>query len=170
MCHTIAVGELLLRRHWLPLVLASAGILLVAGGCTKKPPAITPVDGTLLLDDKPLPFAHIQFYPELADYGSEMNSSAETDANGNFTLTCHAGGQPGAVVGSHRVVVIEAAPSRELRGMDAKSQTRLAEHMSKLTNRPIPPEFGNYSKTPLRITVSAEQRSYTVQMKRESAP
>jgi hypothetical protein len=148
---------------------ASIILILAFSGCAKKPPPVTAVEGKLLIDDKPLPFAHIEFYPEFADFGSEMNSSAETDERGNFTLTCHANGQPGAAVAIHRVVVIEAAPPKELRGMDAKSQTRLAEHMKKLSNRPIPDAYGNYSKTPLRVTVTAEQRSYTVQMKRETA-
>lgn len=152
------------RRPFL-LLLFCLGFGVHLAGCAKKePPAITEVEGTLLLDDKPLPFAQIDFVPELEDFGAEMNSTALTDEKGNFTMKL-ASGRPGAVVAKHRVIVNEGTP-KELRGMDSNSQAKLAEYIAKLSNRPLPEQYGNYGKTPLRVEVKADQKTYVLRMKR----
>jgi hypothetical protein len=145
------------------LILVGLSLLcaVFATGCGKTPPPFTEVEGTLLLDNQPLPFAQVEFFPELTRFGAEMNSSAVTDEKGRFKLV-NAQGQAGAAVGSHRVVVIEG-PGPETGRMD---QNRLAEHSKKLTNRPIPATYGNYSQTPLRVDVKADQKTYTLNMTR----
>jgi hypothetical protein len=55
------------------LVLVVLGI--AALGCGKTPPPVTTVEGTVLLDGKPLPFAMVQFMPETSDFGAELNST-----------------------------------------------------------------------------------------------
>lgn len=153
------------RRRFAPLGLVLLGCLTVCiNGCGPKvPPPVTVVEGKLLLDDKPLPFAQIDFVPETSDFGAELNSSATTDAEGNFTLAL-ADGRAGAVVGPHRVTVMEGSPPKELRSQEA--QEKLGEYMKKLVNRPIPEVYGSYGKTPLRVEVTGGQKSYVVKMKR----
>ena len=121
------------------------------------------VEGTLLLNDKPLPNALIEFMPELKGYGAEMNSTAVTDSSGKFKLM--RGNEPGAVVAMHRVVVNEGPPPSGTRGQDAASQAKLTEYVKSLTNRPIPEKFSNYSATPLRVEINEENRNLTLMLK-----
>jgi hypothetical protein len=141
-------------------------VLLVLGiaavGCRKTPPPLTTVEGTVLLDGKPLPFAMVQFMPETSDFGAELNSTGVSDEMGHFTLTCNRQNEPGAVVGKHRVVVIEGPVPGDIR----RNQDKAAEYLAKLKNRPIPVNYATYSQTPLIIDVTADQKEYTVKMTR----
>lgn len=137
-------------------LLTGLALALLAPGCSTKPPAVVPVEGVVTLDGVPLPRAHVEFVPDLKDFGAEYNSSAVTDENGRFTLVCALGGQPGAAVATHKVLVTEHTPD-ELRGMSAQAQTDLARYMSQLKNRPIPEAYANLAKTPLTVEVKAGQ-------------
>src|SRR5439155_8016866 len=130
-------------------------ILLALVGCGKSPPPITEVEGVLLLNKQPLPNAQIEFVPELKDFGAEMNSMAVTDEKGFFRLTCNQNQQPGAAVGTHRVVVTEPATPKELRGQDEKTQKEYRQYLAGLKNRPIPDVYATVGKTPLRIEVKS---------------
>jgi hypothetical protein len=143
------------------------GVLaLAACGCGKKvPPPLTAVSGKVLLGGQPLPFAKLEFMPELANFGAELNSYAVTDEQGEFRLTCFTN-EPGAVVGSHRVVVTEGPPPKEARGLDGQSQEKLAAYTAALKNRPIPTVYGNYSQTPLRVDVTASKQDYLLELQR----
>jgi hypothetical protein len=90
-----------------------------------------------------------------------------TDDKGHFILTCAYQSQPGAVVGSHRVVVTDAPVPRELRGQSAQAQAKLAQYQAGLKNRPIPAVYGNVGQTPLRIEVKADQKTYAVNLTRK---
>src|SRR5262249_35420551 len=144
----------------IPLLAAS---LALAVGCAPKPPAIVPVEGTVTLDGQPLPFAHVEFVPQLKDFGAEYNSSAVTDENGHFVLVCSLGQQSGAAVATHKVLVTEHTPD-DLRGMGA--QAKLAEYQAKLKNRPIPEAYGVLSTTPLTVEVKSGQGPYQLKLTR----
>jgi len=139
----------------------AAALLGAAAGCGSTPPRIVEAEGVLTLDGRPLPFATVEFIPELKGFGAEYNSTAVTDENGRFELVCAYKSQPGAAVATHRVVVTDTTP-RDVRGMDAESQARAAKYQASLSNRPIPPEYGNFSKTPLRVTVEKGKKTYDV--------
>ncbi len=66
-------------------LMAVAGVF--CAGCAKNPPPVTQVDGEVLLDGQPLPFAQITFVPDLEHFGAEMNSTGQTDEKGWFTVT-----------------------------------------------------------------------------------
>ena len=157
-------------RTMIAPALAGLGLVVAVAlvGCARVPPPVTDAEGTLLLDGKPLPGAEVEFVPELAHFGAEMNSTGVTDDQGHFRLTCVYNQQPGAVVGKHHVVVTEAPTPPELRGMDGRSQARLAEYLAKLKNRPIPEVYGTLGKTPLVVEVKAGEKTYDLQLTRGS--
>jgi hypothetical protein len=72
--------------------------LLVIAGCGKTGPQVAPVHGRVTLDGKPLAGADIMFQP----VGSERPSTGRTDADGQYQLM-YKRGQPGGMVGQHRV-------------------------------------------------------------------
>jgi hypothetical protein len=154
--------------RWVGCVLLGLTVLSLSSGCGRTPPQVVEVEGVLYLDDQPLPFAQIEFMPELKHFGAEYNSMAVTDAQGRFKLEC-SNGQPGAAVATHRVVITEGPPPEGARGMDERSQTRLAEYMANLPNRPIPENFGNYSRTPARVEVKPDQKHYEIRLTRETS-
>jgi hypothetical protein len=145
--------------------LLAGGLLLVALSCAKVPPPLTEVEGTVLLNDQPLPNAQVQFMPDLADFGAELNSTAITDEQGHFRLSTQTG-QSGAVVAKHRVVVKDAPPPADVRGQSAESQQRLAAYQAKLKNRPIPVIYGSFGQTPLIVDVKQDQQNYVLNLKR----
>src|SRR5947209_426150 len=138
-----------------PFACLALAAVLAAAGCAKGPPPVTEVEGIVLLNDRPLPQAQVEFVPDLSYYGAEMNSTAVTDEKGHFRLTCNFKGQSGAVVAKHRVLVTDPPVPREMRGMDERSQQAQAAFQAKLKNRPIPPAYGTVGKTPLIVEVTA---------------
>jgi hypothetical protein len=150
---------------------ALAGLGLIAAalsGCARVPPPVTDAEGTVLLDGKPLPQAQVEFVPELRNFGAEMNSTAVTDDGGHFHLTCTYKEQPGAVVARHHVLVTEPATPAEFRGMDERTQTRYAQYLARLKNRPIPEVYGTLGKTPLVVEVKPGQTTYDLRLTRDT--
>jgi hypothetical protein len=142
------------------------GAALCLSGCARVPPPVVEVEGTVYLDGKPLPQAQVQFIPELQGFGAEMNSSAVTDDKGRFQLTCTFQDQPGAVVAKHHVLVSDPPTPEEYRSQDERTQARFAQYLAKLKNRPIPPDYATFSKTPLVVEVKAGQKTYDLQLTR----
>ena len=129
-------------------------LILCAGppaGCAKKFPPIVPTEGTVTINGKPLPNAAVTFVPVLEHFGAESYSTATTDGNGHFVLTCHFNNQPGAAVGEHVVLIEEGALPEKMRG---EQDGRVIDaYRAKLGNRPIPPEYSSFGKSPLRTEV-----------------
>jgi hypothetical protein len=138
---------------------------MVSGCAGKKPPPVVPVEGIVYLDNRPLPFARIDFIPMVEDFGAELNSYGVTDENGRYTLTCFHGNQPGAVAAEHRVLISEHTPD-DVRGGDANSQKRMTEYVAKLKNRPIPREYSELSQQKVTIEVKAGQTTYDIRLTR----
>jgi hypothetical protein len=153
------------RTRPLPRYLGLA-LALLACGCGGSPP-LTEVEGTVLLNDQPLPNALVRFVPELPGQEGTLTSVAITDAQGRFRLTCEGKNAPGAVVGKHRVVVTEAPPPEEFRGMSRKAQEGYAAYRARQKNRPIPVVYGNLWKTPLQVEVKQDQKTYPLNLTRK---
>jgi hypothetical protein len=152
------------KRLWaLGVALA---VTLAGSGCAKTPPPVTEVSGVVLLNGKPLPHAKVEFVPELSDFGAEMNSTAITDEQGRFTLTCAHESQPGAVVGKHHVLVSEAPTPAQFRRQDAKTMAEYQKYKARLKNRPIPPAYGDLGKKRIVIEVTTDQKTYEIKLKR----
>jgi|SRR5262245_41379163 hypothetical protein len=88
-----------MRRIGCLLLLAA----LPAAGCGKSS-KIVPVSGRVTLDGRPLAEARINFQPQGDALEPGPGSSAQTDANGEYTLELVTGGK-GAYVGTHRVYI-----------------------------------------------------------------
>ena len=90
-----------LRASLLLLVL----LLLLASGCGKSA-TLVPVSGRVMLDNKPLAKAKVQFAPANPEGDPKLSpvSVGETDDQGNFTLKT-LDGRDGAVPGQHRVEI-----------------------------------------------------------------
>lgn len=82
--------------------------LLVLGmlGCSEQL-QVGEVEGVVLIDGKPARKIAVQFTPDVDQGARGPISTAETDENGAFTLSMFRNGQgePGAMVGPHRVVL-----------------------------------------------------------------
>lgn len=153
------------RFRLFPCAASAALLLVVSSGCDPRVPPIVPVSGTVYLDGQPLPFARVEFVPDLKHFGAETNSFAVTDENGHFSLVCMLQQQPGAVVANHHVLVMEHTPD-EMRGMSARAQQQLAEYQAKLKNRPIPDFYAMVSQSPVTVEVKAGQETYDIQLTR----
>jgi hypothetical protein len=151
-----------MSRRMVVVILVGLGGLVVLDGCGRRLPSVVPVQGTVLLDGKPLPKASVTFIPQLDRFGAESNSMAETDEEGRFTLTCTYKGQPGAVVGKHVVVVTEAPPPKELRRV--QDSRVLDQYRAKWGNRPIPPKYSSVSESPLQIEIKEGQGPVTIEL------
>jgi hypothetical protein len=145
-------------------VLVGLGVLLPLHGCAPRLPPVVPAQGTVLLNGKPLPMALVTFVPQLESFGADSNSTAVTDENGQFTLTCAHNKQPGAVVGKHVVLIAEPPLPDDLR--HARDVRAIDAYRAKLGNRPIPTDYGSVSKSPLQIEVKEGQSEYKIELTR----
>jgi hypothetical protein len=84
-------------------------------GCNAERARVAEAQGTVTLNNKPVPNAEIVFLPDAGTKGP--SSSAVTDADGHFTLTTE-DGRAGAVVGKHRVTVRASKPRNDPRPED----------------------------------------------------
>jgi hypothetical protein len=139
---------------------------VIGGGCGKRPPQFVEVSGVLLIDGKPLPKAKIEFQPELANFGAEMNSWAVTDDEGRFTLARNFTQEPGAAVGKHRVIVSELPTPGEFRSQDPAVQAKYAQYKASLKNRPVPVGYSQPATTPIEVEIKPEQHDYKIELKR----
>src|SRR5262245_63437214 len=90
-------------RRYLVLMPAVAGCL---AGCSRGP-QLAEVEGTLKLRGKPLPGVMVCFIPDAEAGTPGPRSTGWTDEQGRYRLTCDKPYQPGAVVGKHRVIVLD---------------------------------------------------------------
>ena len=148
-----------------PIALCLA-LALLACGCAEAPPRLTEVEGTVLLNDKPLPQALVRFVPDASGPGASLIATGITDDNGHFRLTCDMKNEPGAIVGKNRVVVTDAPPPPEARGPSGKAQEANARYLAGLKNRPIPAAYTTAAKTPVIVEVKPEQKEYTIKLTR----
>lgn len=94
------------------VILFAASIL----GCEKPPFAVAPVSGVVTLNGEPAAHVAVMFQP-VAPPGVENpgpGSFGITDEQGRYTLKLVGPETPGAVVGKHKVRIVDHDPPREL--------------------------------------------------------
>lgn len=138
---------------------AGAGLvcgLLALAGCGGGP-VLAPVTGKVTLDGKPLDRIAIEFHPD----GEGPRSTATTGADGTFTLQTDTG-RPGAVVGTHKVVLRDLSlfPDRPI------SRDELNQDFSKGKKARIKSDFGDRAKTTVTKTVeNGKANDITIELK-----
>jgi hypothetical protein len=111
-------------------------LALLLLGCAKGGPKVVPVSGRVTLDQQPLANADVTFSPESGAGGSgSLDSSGQTDEQGNYSLKMIQDRRNGAVVGTHKVRI------------------SLIERGTKIVNR-VPKQYNTDTK--LTFTVPAE--------------
>lgn len=118
-------------------------VMLLLAGCGVGPACNSRVEGTVRMDGIALGGVRVEFVPDVASGVAVPSSSALTDANGHFRLTC-GDDRPGAVVGRHRVVVIAGRGEGRPRGVK------------------VPLVYAIAAQTPLRIEVTPDRHTYDV--------
>lgn len=131
----------------------AVGVAVFAAGCGDSFP-MTPVEGTVRLDGKPLAGVEVSFAPAVnAESKSPPFSRDITDENGHYTLKCD-NNKLGAAVGSHVVTVRRPVLIR-----------RPDEPASKAKGPNVPLIYQSLNDTPLKIEVKPDQKVYDLELK-----
>jgi hypothetical protein len=146
------------------LGLLGALFVLAGSGCGKNLVFNDSVQGTAKLDGKALVSVMVTFIPDADPKLQAPSSSGYTDADGNFTLR-RDDGEPGALVGKHRVVLQRGREANRALGEEADDTEAAASSKGKKDRRPIPPAYGTAVKTPLFIEVTPDKHTYDVLLK-----
>ncbi|MEQ1826430.1 MAG: carboxypeptidase regulatory-like domain-containing protein [Pirellula sp.] len=107
-------------------------VISIAVGCGSDGPEIARVEGTITMDDKPLPAAIVMFVPT-----GGRPSVSETDSNGKYVLE-FSGGRKGAIPGINRVEINTARLAYE---KDGKNFPAVRESVPAKYNRLTTLEF-----------------------------
>jgi len=133
---------------------------LAAFACGSNP-QVAPVSGVVKLDGVPLPDAVVEFLPDPDRGTTGPRSTATTDEQGRFRLTCD-DGREGAVVGFHRVLVQDARAFPPPRGRAGAATMTPASR--------IPERYGKVTGTPLSVEVKADPQTVTLEVTGKSRP
>ena len=135
------------------------GLIAFVAGCGRA--RTSPVEGTVLLDGKPVSGAMIQFVPQ----GKGRDATAETDKNGQFAMSTF---QPrdGVLPGTYKVVI-----SPPLGTADTAAYTSSEDAMSaaaktkpKAATGGVPQQYTRPDLTPLTQEVPV-QGKVTIELK-----
>jgi hypothetical protein len=124
-------------------------LLAFAAGCNSGP-EFAEVQGTVRVNGKPLDQLMIVFIPDTGTAGPD--SFGYTDDKGHYTLTSHTN-IPGAVVGTHRVVV------RDMILLDEALANRREKAGQPPLQSRVSLKYDAASETPLRFDVKAGPRN-----------
>ncbi len=136
----------LIVPFWLSLVLCGCGSSVPLGQ----------VDGTVRLDGQPIGQVLVVFIPEDPHL---PQSFGVTDDQGRFQLRCNNRGL-GAVVGEHRVTLVDAAAAPAAKSRDDDD---LPEGTVASASR-IPVIYNRANKTPLRQSVAASSQTIAIEI------
>jgi len=128
-------------------------ILATALGCQRQPSFhFAPVEGTVTKSGKPLAGVIVVFWGD-ADAGTTGPcSSGPTDAAGHYRLHTEQG-DDGAVVGRHRVCIVDSAILLgRMRGRNS-DRNRPPKELAASASAKVPPRYGRINETPLWVEV-----------------
>jgi hypothetical protein len=128
------------------MLLLYLGLVIAVSGCQHRPEfTFAPVEGTVTKDGRPLADVQVVFIGD-PDAGTQgPRASGITDQDGHYHLHGEllwrerGSAQDGAVVGKHRVCITD---------LQVKADTPEEK-------RRVPPRYGSFSETPLRVEVQS---------------
>jgi hypothetical protein len=109
------------------------GLLVVLAGCDRGP-QLARVTGVVTLGGVPLDEIRVEFMPDPETGNVAATSTAETDAEGRFTLVYPGTGEPGAAVGMHRVVLWDF---KSINSRDNPIAPRISDQFNVASKTPI---------------------------------
>ena len=138
------------------------GCLLVLGlgfflGCGTSGPPLTPVTGTVTVDDKPLSEALVRFIPQGDTPGH--GGQGITKANGKYEITAHRmDDRKGLLPGFYKVVLTR------LRQPDGRPLPPNAKPIESAFVETVPEPYLTSRDTPLTVTIGAESVVFDIPM------
>jgi hypothetical protein len=126
-----------------PVLLLAAGLAI--SGCSGGP-EFAEVSGVLKAGTQPLANVQVEFWPEV----SGPRSIGVTDKDGRFTLRTDDGKRAGAVVGAHKVALVDLAIYEKV----PVNMTRAVENMD-LKSRRFAEDYASAARTPFKREVAA---------------
>jgi hypothetical protein len=108
---------------WLTRVAVSIVCCGIATGCG-KPLKLVPASGSVEIGGQPAAGIMVQFLPEAVDGEQRPSSFATTEEDGTFALVTQ-DGKPGAVEGSHTVILVDTLEERPEQGNPMTRPPRL---------------------------------------------
>ncbi len=154
-----------MRTNFISNFIACAcfAIAISLSGCAPKVPAdmpkLQPCTITVRQDGQPLSDAAVVLFsmdPSLAKWAA----SGKTDASGNVTVKTH-GKYPGVPVGEFKILVTKTETEAPVI-IQEETETEKEKSVPGKTYTLVDEQFGNPTKTPLTITVSAGKNSQSV--------
>jgi hypothetical protein len=123
-------------------------------GCNGDP-EFAEVEGVVTLDGKPLPDVEVAFLPDPEKGNKGPRTASYTDEQGRYRLHCEKPIKDGAVLGPHRVCIIDVAalptppppPGFHLKGQPMPGLSRTS---SKPKVSRVPAAYSNPALTPFR--------------------
>ncbi len=143
------------------LFLALLALAIPACGGS-SPGEVAEVEGTVLWHKKPLPNVQVQFHPDNSRGTVGLRSCAVTDEQGHFVLAFD-DGRPGAVVGQHRVLLIET--DEAVRGGKGNEHAGVAgSRQNRTTRQIVGPAYSKIATTPLRREVTPGKQTINLDL------
>jgi hypothetical protein len=132
-------------------------LLATLWGCGSGSATLVPVEGFVTLDGVPVAGAMVTLHPE-AEQGTV--ATGLTDSDGAFQLQTHAAAD-GALPGNYKVTVtkteaVAAAPKDPAKQKEWMMKMMFNRGAKKARDSALPREYGDASKTPLRVRVPHE--------------
>src|SRR5437763_7975974 len=118
-------------------------------GCSRN--GLLEVEGTVLLDNQPVPDATVLFIPE---GGSGQPAQGVTDENGRFQLTTFKD-KDGALPGAYKVTVTKSVPPPQPPEAEPGDSRSIMAHFKAIKQQkqeksPLPAVYANEKTTPFR--------------------
>jgi hypothetical protein len=164
---TFAVGIFFGFHHMLRAALTLCCLFTLIG-CGDAGPTLAPVTGKVTKAGQPLAGITVTFSP----VAPGPSSGGMTDAEGKYTLVCQ-NGEPGAVVGKHKVVLTAPAAGSAAEGMEAMmkqregsagSESQRGRPAEDKSEPPFPPEYGDAQKTKLEFDVGSDTNDFPIEI------
>jgi hypothetical protein len=153
-------------KTWTAVGLVAVAVLFSVSGCSgggKQYSVNDQVEGTVTLDGAPLANVFVQFVPDIDPKFQAPTAEAISDEKGQFQLTFNKQ-KPGAVIGKNYVVVFRG------RAAVGGADDRDPQARQVATGVPVPDAYRLAAKTPLFVTVTADQHTYPLKLSRNAGP